>query len=775
MNAVLERLRNTSNRDQLKKYLMQTPVLQQYNASISGGTEKFDNYVSLMYEKNDEATIKRGYERFLLNYNGTYRFNKRITASVAATWQKRKQETSGVTISDFTQLSPYEMLVNEDGSYATNIYGFNRFELEDMNTADFPYSDFSYNMLREVRGRKYITNSMNWRVQAGLNIKLFEGLNYDIKYQYERNTSDYRNMDGEETYAARRLVNFYTAYDSSTGTVGTSYLPKGAVVRTGDSENHNQVFRNQLTYNNLFGGKHDVSALAGIEMSEYVTSSTTNPTIYGYNVETNTAQAPFYGSYDTIENMVNDSWSSTLPEQGYTFSERTDRYLSYFLNAGYTYDDRYGASFSIRYDGANFVSDDPDLRWSPMWSVGGKWNISKESFMNDVKWVDYLSLRATYGLNGNAERSTSPQTLISVSSSSVTHGNIARITSLGNPTLRWETTYTTNVGVDFSFFKNYLSGKIDVYNRMSKDVIGTVAIPSVYGSSSQRFNNAKISNRGFDLELSANIPVKSIGLGINSTLTFAYNKNKVEELYYPNNYCYQYMYASDPANGSFIEGRPIGAVYAYEFAGMEDGDPYVWGPDGSKVAFGDLSLHNSTYGSEDFLSYKGTTISPYTLGWANQFTWNGLSLYVFITGKFGGVFRAPTSYTPPLVGDSKTFVSKYISDYAESDGTQLPTYPKVGDTTCYRWDRYMTYLSYFVEDAAFLRLKEVSLSYQLPAKWISRLHIKQAKVFCQARDLGLIWTANKYGYDPEWLPGDGYGSGSTKPAASFTLGVNLNF
>ena len=775
MNAGLERLRNINNRGQLKKYLMQTPLLQQYNVSISGGTEKFDNYVSLMYEQNDEATIKRGYERFMINYNGTYRFNKNITGTIAATWQKRRQETSGVTISEFTNLSPYELLVNEDGSYATNIYGFNRFELEDMNTADFPYSDFSYNMLREVRDRSYITNTMNWRVQVGLNVKLFKGLTYDIKYQYERNTSDYRNMDGEDTYAARRLVNFYTAYDSSTGTVGTSYLPKGAVVRTGDSENHNHVFRNQLTYNNTFGGKHEVSALAGIELSEYVTSSTTNPTIYGYNVKTNTAQAPFYGSYDTIENMVNDSWSSTLPEQGYTFSDRVDRYLSYFFNAGYTYDDRYGASFSIRYDGANFVSDDPDLRWSPMWSIGGKWNISKESFMSDVRWIDYLSLRATYGLNGNAERSTSPQTLISVYANSTTHGNVASITSLGNPTLRWETTYTTNIGLDFSLFKNYLSGKFDVYNRMSKDVIGTVAIPSVYGSSSQRFNNAKISNRGFELELSANIPVKSIGLGINSTVTFAYNKNKVEELYYPNNYCYQYMYASDPANGSFIEGRPIGAVYAYEFAGMEDGDPYVWGPDGTKVAFGDLSLHNSTYGSEEFLSYKGTTISPYTLGWANQFTWKGLSLYVFITGKFGGVFRAPTSYTPPLVGDSKTFVSKYISDYAESDGTQLPTFPKVGDTTCYRWDRYMTYLSYFVEDAAFLRLKEVSLSYQLPAKWMNRLHIKQAKVFCQARDLGLIWTANKYGYDPEWLPGDGYGSGATKPAASFTLGVNLNF
>ena len=761
MNAGLERLRNINNRSQLKKYLMQTPLLQQYNASISRGTEKFDNYVSLMYEQNDEATIKRGYERFMINYNGTYRFNKNITGTIAATWQKRRQETSGVTISEFTNLSPYELLVNEDGSYATNIYGFNRFELEDMNTADFPYSDFSYNMLREVRDRSYITNTNNWRVQLGLNVKIFDGLTYDIKYQYERNTSNVRNMDGEDTFEARYTANYYTAYDSETKTVGTSYLPAGAIISTSSDENHNQVFRNQLTYSNTFG-RHDVTALAGIEMSEYVTSSTTNPTIYGYDVETNTAQEPFYGSYDDIENML--GYYTYLPGQGYSFSDRTDRYLSYFFNAGYTYNDKYGASFSIRYDGANFVSDDPDLRWSPMWSIGAKWNISKESFMKDISWIDYLTLRATYGLNGNAERSTSPQTLISVSDNSTTHTTVGYVSSLGNPTLRWETTYSTNVGIDFSLFKNYLSGKLDVYNRISKDVIGEVTIPSVYGSTSQRFNNAEISNRGFEVELAANIPVKSIGLNINSTVTFAYNKNKIEKLYHPNNYTYQYI------EGEFIEGRPIGSVYAYEFAGTEDGVPYVWGPGGEKYAFNDLSLHNNMIGSEEFLTYKGTTVSPYTLGWANQFSWKGLSLYVFITGKFGGVFRAPTADTPPLVGDSKTFVSKFISDYANSDGTQIPTYPNAGDYTCYRWSRYMPNLSYFVENASFVRLKEMTLSYQLPAKWMNKLHINQAKVFCQARDLGLIWTANQYGYDPEWLPG-----GYTKPAASFTLGVNLNF
>ena len=106
-----------------------------------------------------------------------------------------------------------------------------------------------------------------------------------------------------------------------------------------------------------------------------------------------------------------------------------------------------------------------------------------------------------------------------------------------------------------------------------------------------------------------------------------------------------------------------------------------------------------------------------------------------------------------------------------SDGTNYPTLPKPNDTSLYRWDRYMPNLEYFVEDASFIRLKEISLSYQLPARWLAKANIKQAKLFCQARDLGIIWCANQYDYDPEWLPG----SGSSKPATSVTLGINLSF
>ena len=248
MEQGLERLRNTSNRQQLKDYLMQTQLLQQYNVSISGGTERMSNYMSLMYEKNDESTIKRGYEKFMINYNNSYKVTKWLTANLITTLQRKDQETSGVTIGEFSNLSPYEMLLNEDGSYATNLNVYNRAELEKLPLEKLPYSDWSYNMLREVRGREYKTTNTMYRVQLGLNAQIIKGLNYDMRVQYESTSSEYKNYDSEDTFYARNLVNSYTEYNNETQEVGVSRIPKGGVLRSGKTEYSNYVFRNQLNY-----------------------------------------------------------------------------------------------------------------------------------------------------------------------------------------------------------------------------------------------------------------------------------------------------------------------------------------------------------------------------------------------------------------------------------------------------------------------------------------------------------------------------------------------
>ena len=569
MNAGLDELRNRSNRQQLKDYLMQTALLQQYNVNLQGGSEKLSNYLSLMYEKNDERTIKRGYNRFMLNYNNEYKFNKYITATVGATLQKRSQDQTGVTLQEFTELSPYDMIKNADGSYAYQPYIYDNLMIDQVDTSSFPYSDFSYNMLREVENRKYKTTTSNYRVQLGLNFKIIKGLNYDIKYQYERNEYTTTQYDNEETFFVRDRVNFYSDFDTNTGVATNSYLPTGGIKRSRNGVNFNDVFRNQLNYSNIFG-KHDITAIAGIEMSRYVNRSTTNPTVYGYVATTNTAQIPGYGQNDNIGNLYDYSYYNTdyFNSLATTYTDREDRYLSYYGNVGYMFDERYGASFSIRSDGSNFVSKDASLRWSPMWSAGVKWNVHKEGFMKDLAWVNRLSLRATYGINGNAEKTTSPETLIYTYTNSTIHGTAGYVVNYGNPLLKWERTKTFNVGADFSLFNNVLSGKIDYYNRFSVDVIGNVTVPSAYGTSTQRFNNAEISNKGVEMELTGNFKVKSIGLGIRSTITYAYNKNKIEKLYNPSLYCYQLI---DPS--TFVEGKPIGTIYSYEFAGTEEGIP----------------------------------------------------------------------------------------------------------------------------------------------------------------------------------------------------------
>ena len=115
-------------------------------------------------------------------------------------------------------------------------------------------------------------------------------------------------------------------------------------------------------------------------------------------------------------------------------------------------------------------------------------------------------------------------------------------------------------------------------------------------------------------------------------MTYAYNYNKILKLYYPALYCYELVEAD-----THVEGRPVGSLYSYDFLGTENGIPYVIGANGDKISMNDVSVHNRSLGL-DILHYSGTTIPPHTFGWSNQFTWNNFSLYVYLTGNFGGIF-----------------------------------------------------------------------------------------------------------------------------------------
>lgn len=762
MNKGLDSLSNIDNKQQLRDLLMRRSVVNQANLSVSSTTDRNKSYGSIMYENRKEGFHYKGYDRMLLNFNNQFKATRFLELSFGANMQYKKTDNSGADFNSMMGLSPYETLLDPDGSYSVNLNSYNREQMAKLPLHKFPYSDWSYNLLREVNNRKYTNEELSARLQGGATLQIINGLTLDSKIQYEKRNVEIENYDSEETFYVRNMVNQYVEYNAVTQEVGKAFLPKGGILRSSLANYESYVLRNQLNFNKNIGSHHQVVAIAGMEVSRYLSKTRTNPFVYGYSPEKLQSITPVYG-YGSSVNQFKDFRGNTvtaLPGGNTVFGWGLDKYVSYYGNASYSFRSKYTISGSVRNDASNFITDDPSLRWAPLWSVGAMWNMKKESFFNNIDAIDRLSLRATYGKNGNVEKSTSPKTLINLSSSlNPTTGTItASISDNGNPFLSWERTGSTNLGIDFSLLKRMVFGKIDIYHKLGENIMGDVALPAATGTTGQRFNNAEIVNKGIELELGTEFHLSNNVL-YSTSITYAYNNNKIKKLFYPNNS------TSSMLGGAFVVGYPVGALFALEYAGMIDGVPHVVGPDGKPSTFNDVTLYNRGLG--DFLKYEGPTIPPHTLGWINNFNAYGVNVMVLFVGKMGGYYRNPTFY-PPSIGSSKTFVNKYIADVYAGD-PNIPQFPKKGETQFYLWDRYTPHLVGLVDNSSYLECKEINVEYTLPDRFAKSIKMNRLKVFTQVRDLGMVWYANSKGYNPDWLPG------SNRPLTSYMIGANLNF
>lgn len=760
LNDGLNNLSKLDNKEQIRENLLRKKVLQQYSISLSRGGAKSQNYLSLLFEKDLSYIKENSYNRWIANFNNSYDITRWLTLNLGATLQQKNETSSGATLAEISQLSPYEMLLTPTGSYSSNIKDFNREQVTTIPLNKFVYNDWDYNLLQEVNSRTFETKRTSLRLQAGLKFKIYEGLTFETKFQYEDSRTNVSRLYHESSYFTRNRVNFYTEYNSHTKDVGNKYLPKGAILNRKGINNQSFVFRTQLNYNKTIKEDHNISVLIGSETSNFELDENTYQTVYGFDPKRNTSSFPSYG-YDKVKNVLNSGYETRIPGSTAQMLYRNDRYLSVYANIGYNFKGRYGVSFSMRSDASNLITDDPAGRWAPLWSVGGMWNIAYEPFMKDLNNVNRLTLRLTYGKNGNVEKSTSPQPLISMNTypSSSTGTITASISSYGNPSLRWEVTNTVNLGVDFALFGNKLVGKIDVYNKRGSNIIASVEIPSANGIKSQRFNNAAIRNRGVELELGSTLSVSKVSWS--PTVTYSYNTNKILSLYRPNMLAREMLH-----NGAFVEGAPISPVYSYTYLGMIDGVPHIAGADNKPVSMSDAAVINLSKGV-DVLNFEGTTIPPHTLGWNNRFRWKDFDLSFLFIAEFGAKLRMPV-FNYPFVGSNKTKVDKYVSDIFNGSD-KVPGFPLPNDLSFRQWSRFIPSLNTITESASYLSCKEVAVGYSLSGSILQKTRINKLRVFAQAKDLGLIWAANSKGYDPNWLPG------AMRPGITYTVGFNVQF
>lgn len=766
-------LSRIDNRPQVSKYFLRPASSQQYNLSIKGGGNNSDYFYSTSYSKENTNLKRKSGERLTLTMNNNWKLFNWATLSTSFKGTFFSFDDNGMPFNTLFSssgrvLMPYENLADKNG----NGISYDRLDPAWTSTLSPAFKDWRYNYLDELRFNNKTQKDNNLSGSINLTVPLLWGLSSSTRVSVERTFSKGRTYYDPESYYFRDLVNQYTYPTASDNSLG---ITTGGILQQNKTDQNNYLFRQQLNFDRVIGKVHRINALAGMELRE-TNIGTTTFTLYGYNTETgytdsqiNFSTTPTYQYVAASSPTSYTTFGSGYPTQG----DRRRRFLSYYGNIAYSLFDRYFLSSSVRYDDYNNFGVDRKYRATPFYSFGAKWTISRERFMKPIEWINNLAFRLTYGVNGNlALNSNPPFTRISLDTNYITGAPSASISSIANPQLRWEKVYTTNIGTDFSLFNNKLSGSIDYYYKQGRDLLYAFPIGSAYVgkiSSTLLRNSASVDTYGVDVSLNGTV-FQDKDWTVNTGARFSYNTNKVKDnkFFKADNYSNYYSYS--PYNISLVAGYPTDELYVYRNAGLDqDGLTQVYDENG-----GIIKASTTTITSFNVLKDAGRTTPPYYGSLNLNVRYKQFSLYALATYRLGNVFLRPTvrNYVTSVY-NAKFDLTKDIAKRWKQPGDELTTnIPKISNNT-YSMNRYV-YSDINVLRGDYIRMREISLSYQFDKNLLSKAHIQSAQLTLSVNNLGLLWTANKEGYDPDYIAPIG-ATYNLPPAKSYTISLNVNF
>ncbi len=759
----LHKLSQLDNTQQIKDLLIRRPMTQQYNVSLSSPSEKMANYVSLLYNQERSGFVGKNNRYMQMDYRGQATLAPWLDFSLSSMLRYREADDSGVSSGDITELHRYDMLMTENGM-PTNMNYLKYYQPllnSSVPTSSFPYDDWSYNILNEIKSRDLRLSGLNLRVQGGLNFKLGYGVSFDTKFMFERVQSDSRNLNYEDSFFVRNLVNTSSEWNKNTGAIRAN-IPKGQVLDQNSGATNAYNWRNQLNFNRTFAGLHEINALVGTEIIQRNNKETSMARTYGYNDDQLTVGILPNGTGNGLQ-LTN--WLGNRLTIPYTnsYKYQMDRYFSTYGNMAYTYGRRYTLSSSFRIDASNFISDDPKYRYSPFWSVGAGWNLKNESFLQDNNLIGALKLRTTYGYNGASNTNTSFKPLIQVDGVNAESGHMeAEVFSYGNPTLRWERTGTLNLGVDYDLLDGRLFGKLDYYRKHGKDILAYVSIPLINGTYTANFNNAEILNNGVELEVGSRWKNGS-GFYWEGVFNMAYNHNEVKKLLLVS---HPYWHLSGSGGTTYVEGKPVNAIYSFRYAGAHnfgtEGSPLlrpaVHLTDGEVM---DIVSGQTQLDGLEFMAYQGVAVAPYTLGMRHSFGYKEFDLSFSLIAKLGHIYRKTPFNHPGRNGMPNSMLRDAMGAEAQQ---MLPALPFSENDDLYSVS-YSSYMDYLTTSANHLRINDITLSYDLKPALSRTLRLEKAQLFAQTSNL----TIKGKGEDPEFL----YGRMRLLP--SFMFGIKVGF
>lgn len=703
--------------------ITQSPIRQEYQLSISGGTEKLRYAASLGYLK-DEGTTR---ESYFSRYNGRLSLEADVTkwfstGLIAAfsysdqNYPPQENENIGFPYVFSRLVAPIYPVYkrNTDGSIMTDENGNGVFDLGDGDP------------------KRPIASGQNPRASLGLNTKKYSKNTLDPTWWFQINILpglSFKSNIAINTWHGDDDQLYSRVYADAKG-LGYQYKYRNNQLVI----NANQV----LSYTTMFKNAHNIGVMLGHESSK-----NTKKYLSAQKSGTYSDDYPEFAMSTTMVSL--NSYTEKLTREGYFGRVNYDYKSKYFVEASYRRD----ASSRFYIDNC----------WGNFWSVSGGWTLTKEKFMESVKWLDLLKVRLSYGIQGNDNMSDwyAWQGLASTSSNAMNYnGNMGIFYSkMENKDLTWEKNKSWNVGVDFAVLNHRLSGSVEFYNRLTSDMLFSLPMPISNGFAERYKNIGTMVNRGVDLDLTGIFYTsKKIQTGAGFNLSYLHNEIKSLP---------QESIIKD--DKQWKAGHGAYEFYMYEYAGVDPdtGDALYYGEGtNGRITTADISKASKYYVG-NALAPVQFTLSPYINLYGFDFSFS-------LSGAFGNqVYDNAYQRMMHTGGSYGTQWSADILDRwtTENRYTDIPKVT-IGSNS------YSIVSSRFLFNGDYMRLRALTLGYTLPKSWMEKIKIKSARVYFQGDNLLTFKLGNlPDGTDPEVLNGT-QGTNSTA-ARTISFGVNVNF
>ena len=689
-----------------------TAKISNYEMNVSGGNDKTTFRVSGNYSSQEAVVTKADFKRagikFDIQNQATDRLKIGSSVSLSTFNQNNPFATSGSFLGSpafsATGIIPTNPIYNADGSYygipgrvPANLVGVlnqNIIAVNDFNSGFQRTNQIIGNLTAEYKINSWLT----FKTLVGMDYRLVQG----------KNVRDARTPDG---FANKGVVSVQSNWNTNANTYQT------------------------LNFNKIFGTKHRLDGLVGFEYRHE-------------NNESITAQGNTFPTYQftSLQNAANP----VSVGEFFTGFRRN----GFFGKVNYGFDRKYLIAFTLRRDGSSRFG--ASNQYGTFWGVSGAWNVDQEKFLKNSEIVSSLKLRASYGSTGNDQIGNFDGLGLYGGGGIYSGGSGIAYTQLANLDLKWETNVTTNLGLDFGLFNNRITGQLEVYNKESRDVLFSQPLQLTTGFSSITTNIGRVTNKGIEVTLGADIfkARNPGGFNWNMNFTLGYNKNEVKELYGGLKIL--------PSDNSVQIGQPLGVLFTQKFAGVN--------PATGRSMWYD-SLGNLTYQvlARDRQLIGPTAIPLFQGGLRNSISFRNFTFEWFFQYEYGRYANdGQTNFLTENIGRINDL--KVVYDQRWTTPGQITYFPRFNLNGTESKSSGSQTGTRNIFKADYVRLKNIAMYYDLSPGLLKKAGLNSLRFYIQGTNL---WTySDWFSYDIEFV---GTATGIIPQTKNYTVGIQVGF